>query len=88
MPNRKSAKKELRKSVTRTAYNKKVKDNVKGLVKKSIKAITAKEEQATEMVRKTLKAIDKAAKKGILKKNTRNRKKSRLAKKLNKMNKA
>jgi small subunit ribosomal protein S20 len=85
MPNRNSAKKELRKRVTLTAYNKKIKDNVKGLVKKSLKAIETNKEDAKETVAKTLKALDKAAQKGVMKKNTRNRRKSRIAKKLNKL---
>ncbi len=83
MPNRKSAKKELRKREVRTEFNKKVKDTTKSLVKKSIKAIAAKDENAKVAVAKALKALDKAAQKGIIKKNTRNRRKSRLAKKLN-----
>jgi len=84
MPNTKSAKKELRKSKKRAVHNKKIKDNLKGLVKKSKNAIEAKEEKAKELVAKSLKAIDKAAQKGIIKKNTRDRKKSRLQKALNK----
>ncbi len=60
-------------------------DNLKKLIKKSRKAIEAKEEHAKEKVMETLKALDKAAKKGIIKKNTRDRKKSRLHKRLNKM---
>ena len=39
--------------------------------------------KAKELVEKTLRALDKAAGKGIIKKNTNNRKKSRLHKKLN-----
>ena len=85
MPNRKSAIKELRKGATNTVYNKKIKDNVKNLVKKSVKAIEAKDEKAKEIVSKALKTLDKAAQKGVMKKNTRNRRKSRLAKKLNKL---
>ena len=87
MPNTKSAKKELRKSKKRAVHNKKIKDNLKGLVKKSKNAIEAKEEKAKELVAKSLKAIDKAAQKGIIKKNTRDRKKSRLQKALNKTQK-
>jgi len=85
MPNRKSAKKELRKSKANTVYNKKIKDTAKSLVKRSVKAIDAKDEKAKELVTKALKTLDKAAQKGVIKKNTRNRRKSRLAKKLNKM---
>lgn len=83
MANRNSAIKELRKNATRKTFNKKIEDNLKGLVKKSLKAIEAKDQVAKEVVTKTLKALDKAAQKGIIKKNTRNRKKSRLTKRLN-----
>lgn len=83
MPNRTSAKKELRKREVRTEFNKKVKDTTKSLVKKGLKAVIAKDKDAKDTVAKALKALDKAAQKGIIKKNTRNRRKSRLAKKLN-----
>lgn len=83
MPNIKSAKKELRKSKKRAVYNKKIKDDLKSLVKKSRKAIEAGDAKADELVAKALKAFDKAAQKGIIKKNTKNRKKSRLQQKLN-----
>lgn len=83
MPNKKSAMKELRKSVTRKAYNDKIEDNLKNLLKKSKKAIIAKDKGAKELVDKTLKALDKAAQKGVIKKNTKDRRKSRLHLKLN-----
>lgn len=83
MPIIKSAKKELRKSKKRQAYNKKIKDNLKKLTKQSRKAITAKEEKAKDEVAAALKALDKAAQKGVIKKNTRDRKKSRLHRQLN-----
>ncbi|MBU0999541.1 30S ribosomal protein S20 [Patescibacteria group bacterium] len=83
MPNIKSAKKELRKNKKHQAYNKKIKDNLKSLIKKSRKAIDAKNEKTKELVAVTLKALDKAAQKGIIKKNTRDRRKSRLHKRLN-----
>lgn len=83
MPNIKSAKKELRKSKKNQAHNKKIKDNVKSLIKKSQKAIIAKDSGAEELVQKTLKALDKAGKSGVIKKNAKNRKKSRLHSKLN-----
>jgi len=84
MPNIKSAKKELRKSKKRAILNKKIKDNIKSLVKKSRKAIVAKDAGAKELVAKTLKALDKAAQKKIIKKNTRDRAKSRIHIALNK----
>lgn len=84
MPNSKSAKKELRKSSKNAAYNKKITDTVKSLVKRSKKAIEAKDPKAGELVLQTLKKLDKAAQKGIIKKNTKDRKKSRLHQALNK----
>jgi small subunit ribosomal protein S20 len=87
MPNLASAKKELRKSVKRNERNRKVKEGLKKMTKQSLKAIAAKEEKAKQLVHKTLKALDKAAQKKVIKKNTSNRKKSRLHLKLNAMNK-
>jgi len=84
MPNTASAKKELRKNIQRQARNKKIKDNLKDLIKKSRQAIAAKNAQAKELVAKTLKALDKAAQKGVIKKNTCNRRKSKLQQSLNK----
>ncbi len=78
MANTKSANKEIRKSTKNAAYNKKIKDNVKSLVKRSRKAIEAKDPKAGELVMTTLKSLDKAAQKGVIKKNTKDRKKSRL----------
>lgn len=83
MPNIKSAKKALRQSVKRQAYNKKIKDNVKNLIKKGRKAIEAKDEKAKEIVAQAIKALDKATQKGVIKKNTGTRKKSRLHQRLN-----
>ncbi len=84
MPNKDSAKKELRKGKKLGFANKKVKDTIKSLTKKSRKAISTKETSAKESLDKTLKALDKAAKKGVIKKNTRDRKKSRLQTAFNK----
>ena len=83
MPNLKSAKKELRKSKKRQEVNTKIKDNLKSLIKKSRKAIDANDKNASELVMKAFKALDKAAQKGVIKKNNRDRKKSRLHSRLN-----
>ena len=83
MPNKNSSKKELRKSLKRKKYNKKIKSNVKDLIKKSRKAIAARDKKAKELVAEALRALDKAAQKGVIKKNNRDRKKSRLHNKLN-----
>ncbi|QQG52277.1 MAG: 30S ribosomal protein S20 [Candidatus Falkowbacteria bacterium] len=83
MPNKKSAEKELRKTVKRNAANKKVATKLKTLVKANLKQIKAKDVKVKEDFSKTMQAIDKAAKKGIIKKNTASRQKSRLMKKIN-----
>lgn len=67
-----SALKRLRQTVKRTLRNRAVKSRVKTLVKK---ARTTRDPQA---LRAAVKAIDKAAAKGILHRNTAARKKSRL----------
>lgn len=84
MPNIASAKKELRKGKKRAFENKKVNDNLKSLLKKTRKAIESGDKQAKELLDSTMKAFDKAAKKGVIKANTRDRKKSRLHTKFNK----
>lgn len=83
MPNKKSAEKELRKSIKRNVANKKQKETVKKLVKTNLKAIVAKDAGIKESLPKTFQAIDKAAKNGVIKKGTAARKKSRLMKKVN-----
>ena len=83
MPNKKSAIKELRKNVKRSAANKKVSNKLKDLVKITTKQVIAADKKVKEDYTKTIQAIDKAVKKGIIKKNTANRKKSKLTKKVN-----
>lgn len=83
MPNKKSAKKELRKAKKRSIANKKTSNTAKSLIKNSLKKINAEDKTVKDDVSKTVKAIDKAAQKGIIKKNTAARKKSRLMKKVN-----
>lgn len=84
MPQLLQSKKALRKSLKRAARNKAARTVVSNLVKKTKKAIEAKEAKAEELIRATIKKIDQAAQKGLLKKNTAARKKSRLMKMLNK----
>jgi small subunit ribosomal protein S20 len=83
MPNKKSAKKELRKSIKLKAANKKVSNTMKKAVKTNLKQISANDKSVKDSLSLTIKAIDKAAKKGVIKKNTASRKKSRLMKKVN-----
>jgi len=83
MPNTASAKRELRKSIKRNARNAKIENKLKGLIKTSRRAIEAKDAKAKELLAQTLKALDKAAKQGLIKNNTRDRNKSRLHQKFN-----
>lgn len=84
MPNLKSAQKALRKSKKRTIRNKAVKNKIKLLTKRTRKNAQAKQiDQAQDYLHQAQKALDKAAKVGIIKKNTANRTKSRLAKIVN-----
>ena len=86
MPIKEASKKDLRKSKKRAARNKKVTIAAKVLIKKARKAIVAQEkETALELINKTIKTVDKAAQKGIIKKNTAARAKSRLMKRYNKL---
>ncbi|MDD2354281.1 MAG: 30S ribosomal protein S20 [Patescibacteria group bacterium] len=83
MPNKKSAKKELRKNVKQKASNKKVSTQMKKALKSNFKQIQANDKTVKDNLSLTIKAIDKAAKKGVIKKNNASRKKSRLMKKVN-----
>ncbi|MCF7820092.1 MAG: 30S ribosomal protein S20 [Candidatus Pacebacteria bacterium] len=84
MPNTKSAKKELRKNTKLKASNDKVKQTFKKSLKETRKSLeTAGKEKSQELIKKTIKSLDKAAKKGVIKKNTASRYKSRLQKKAN-----
>lgn len=83
MPNKKSAKKELRKSIKREVANLKVKNVMKTAVKKSLKKVVAADKSVKEDLAQVMKVVDKAAKKGVIKKGAAARKKSRLAKKIN-----
>ena len=87
MPNTASARKELRKGLRRRKINTKTENDLHDLIKACRRAIEGKDAKAKELIAKTLKALDKAAKHGVIKKNTRNRKKSRLQKKFNQASK-
>lgn len=80
MPISDSAKKSLRvskrKKIINDVYRKKVKEAVKVVMKAAKKS----KEEAKKLLSGAYKAIDKAAKRGVLKKNTASRKKSRLSK--------
>jgi len=79
MPITKSAKKALRGSKKKRVFNLRKKNEMQGVVKEYKKLILAKKtEEAKKLIPKLQKVIDKAKKRGIIKKNTASRKKSRL----------
>ncbi len=86
MPNIKSAKKRMRQTLKRTARNRVRKEKLKKAVKAYKGALAAGDQQAVaDELKKANKAIDKAKVKGILHKNTANRRKSRLARAANRL---
>jgi small subunit ribosomal protein S20 len=84
MPIKKSTKKSLRQNPRRRAknilYKSKIKDSIK-LAKALV--LEKKQDEAKKILPKIYKAIDKAAKTGVIKKNTANRKKSGITKLIN-----
>lgn len=85
MPNKKAAIKHLKQTIKRTKFNSLVKRNIKEIIKKGKKSITdgSIKDNSQELIHKLQKTIDKAIKKGIIKRNTGNRKKSRFTKIIN-----
>ena len=88
MPNIKSSKKSVKTDATQTVANNVYSARVKNSIKRCEKAI---KENNSELANKELKTvianIDKACSKGIVKKNTCARQKSRLNKKVKEMSK-
>lgn len=81
MPIIKSAKKALRSSARKKVYNDRRRKAVKTVVKNIQKSVSEKSSaEAAKLLSLAYKEIDKAAKSGVIKKNTAARKKSRLAK--------
>ena len=88
MPIKKSAAKAIRQSKKRAEHNKKIKVNISWLKRQFLKAIaTKKKKEAIDFYAKLQKSFDRAEQKGVLKKNTVARSKSRLFKKLNNLSK-
>lgn len=85
MANVKSAIKSIRQDIKKTARNRPVRSSLKTYVKNAVTRINlGDEETSQEVVRIAISKLDKAAQKGIIHKNQAARRKSRLAKKLNK----
>ena len=85
MPNTKQAEKRMRVTAKRTARNRKVKSTVKTTVRRFSETLAqGSMEVAGDKFLAVVKTLDKAASKGVIHKNVAARKKSRLAKRLNK----
>ncbi len=77
----KSAKKSIRQSAKRKEHNIIYKDKIKKLVKEALSLVAAKKQaEAKKLLPEIYKALDKAAKVGVIKKNNASRRKSRLTK--------
>jgi small subunit ribosomal protein S20 len=77
MANKKSAKKALRRSETQRARNQATESMLKTVVKKAKRAA---DDQKPAAIKAAVKALDKAAERGIIHKNQAARRKSRLMK--------
>lgn len=77
----KSAKKALRQSLRRKIRNLQKKEKIKNLIKQVKKLVLEKKiEEAKKLLPQVYEILDKAAKTGLIKKNTASRKKSRITK--------
>lgn len=84
MPITKSAKKALKKEAKRRKRNLAYKNEIKKLKKQiQLNLLQNKIKEAKELLPKFYKTVDKAAKTGVIKKNTADRKKSRITKLVN-----
>lgn len=81
MPIKKAAKKYMRVTERKTEKNRKIKGAFRSAMKATKEAVAkADSTKATEYLKKSLKALDKAAEKNVIHKNTAARRKSRLNK--------
>jgi small subunit ribosomal protein S20 len=81
----KSAKKAIRQSARRNEQNVVYKDKIKKLVKEARALVSIKKlAEAKKLLPEIYKALDKAAKVGVIKKNNASRRKSRLTKLIDK----
>ena len=80
MPITQSAKKAIRGSLRKKAFNDQRKKVMKEMIKKIEKTVKTDKAAAAKMLSSAFQAIDKSAQKGVIKKNNAARKKSRLSK--------
>lgn len=86
MPITQSAKKALRQSLKRKERNLLYKDKIKKLQKQAKVLISSgKASEAKEILPQVYKVLDKAAKVGVIKKNTASRKKARITRQFSKI---
>ena len=86
MPNTKQALKRMRVTAKRTARNRHVKSSVKTAIRRFSDTLGQGDlDTASDKLQIAARSIDKAASKGVVHKNVAARKKSRLAKRLNKV---
>ena len=79
MPITQSAKKAVRGSLNKKAYNDRQKRLMKEVIKKIEKLSKTSKDEAKKLLSSAFAIIDKTAKKGVIKKNNAARKKSRLS---------
>jgi len=79
MPIIKSAKKAIRGSLRKKAFNDRQKRSMKEIIKKIEKISKTDKKEAEKILSSAFAIIDKTAKKGVIKKNNAARKKSRLS---------
>jgi small subunit ribosomal protein S20 len=85
MPRRKSSLKRKRADKTKHLHNLKIKQDLKKALKKFQSLLSGKKlDEARAFLSKVYSKLDKAAKKGIIHRNTANRKKGRLTRKVSK----
>jgi small subunit ribosomal protein S20 len=84
MPNNKSAEKRIRQSAKRQISNRVYRGGARTAVKKARTLVDTGKENAPEAVEKAIKALDRAAQKGVIHPNNAARRKSRLMQALNK----
>ncbi len=86
MPNIKSSKKAVKVIAKKTENNHELKMRVQNLIKNCEKAIAAaNKKEADKLIKDIQKYTDKAVSKGLIKKNTADREKSRLTQKVKNM---
>jgi small subunit ribosomal protein S20 len=81
LPQHKSCEKRIRQDKKKNPYNRAVKSSVRTATKKFL---TAPEADADELYKAVASELDRAAKKGVIPRKRADRRKSRLAKQLNK----